>query len=161
MSKRKCIIISLVLVLTLIPVLVSASPGSVEAREQAGCTPGFWKNHTDCWENYETSAKVWWHFAVPAELADLADDTFLDALSYRGGRGIEGAARNLLRHAVAALLNQGHSDVGYPMLVFEIKDGVSQALASLDRGEMLALKDILDGFNNLGCGIDAHCESCD
>ena len=86
----------------------------------------------------------------------MADDTFLDALSYRGGRGIEGAARNLLRHAVAALLNQGHPDVGYPMSVDEIKVGVSQALASLDRGEMLDLKDILDGFNNIGCGIDAH-----
>ena len=132
----------------------------VEIVGEEGCTPGFWKNHPDCWECFSPDDLVGEVFDVPMELADLADDTLMDALRYHGGKGIEGAARNLLRQAVAALLNACDPDVNYPMSVGGVIAAVNDALATLDRGEMLGLKDMFDMYNNLGCPIDAHCRPC-
>ena len=100
-------------------------------------------------------------FAIPVELDDLADDTLEEALSYHGGKGVEGAARNLLRHAVAAVLNACHENVAYPMSEAAVIASVNEALATLDRGVILDLKTMLDEYNNLGCSIDNHCIPCD
>ena len=132
----------------------------VEIVGEEGCTPGFWKNHPACWECFSPDDLVSDVFTIPAALSDLADDTLMDALNYKGGKGVEGAARNLLRQAVAALLNACDPDVGYPMSVGGVIDAVDDALATLDRGEILGLKDMFDMYNNLGCPIDAHCRPC-
>ena len=101
------------------------------------CSPGFWKNHPDCWcEDYDPSDRVDSVFTVPSELSELADDSLMKAAKYGGGGGVIGAARNLLRHAVSALLNACSDDVDYPMGVTGVINTVNAALATLDRDEI-------------------------
>jgi hypothetical protein len=140
---------------------VSAEICPEPCRGDEGCTPGFWKNHADCWECVCPDDLVGDTFSVdvelPPELEELGDDTLMQALKYGGGRGLAGAARNLLRQAVAALLNACDPDVAYPLSVDEVKELVRIYVETLDRGQMLELKDLFDRLNNLGCPIDAHC----
>jgi hypothetical protein len=138
---------------------------------EQGCTPGFWKvqpnfEPTHCWcDTYDPTDLVSEVFAtIPAGLgsdlqkkADGVPDTLDEALAYQGGGGVEGAARNLLRSAVAAVLNACNDNVAYPMGEQAVIDAVDAALASLDRDTILALHTELDGYNNLGCSIDNHC----
>jgi hypothetical protein len=131
--------------------------------EYEGLTPGFWKNRgirIGAWAEagYETSNTLGTFFDIPA--AGINDnprrpvnpgDSLLDALRYKGGKGDSGMAQNLLRAAVAALLNAGHPDVNYPLSTQQVKDLVNDALDDpLDREEMEDAKDILDANNNLG-----------
>lgn len=88
-------------------------------------------------------------------------DTLLDALGYPGGCGPDdkcnkpGAARILLRAAVAAILNSSHPDVGYPTNPpSSIIDQVDSAIGSGDRETMLGLATQLDTNNNLGCPLN-------
>jgi hypothetical protein len=64
-----------------------------------------------------------------------------------------GGAKILLRAAVAALLNAGHSGVDYPRTTAEILADVNAALSSGNRNTMLALATALDDDNNLGCPL--------
>ncbi|MFH1219018.1 MAG: FlgD immunoglobulin-like domain containing protein [Candidatus Eisenbacteria bacterium] len=122
-----------------------------------GCTPGFWKNHPDCWACFSPSTLVGTVFTVPATLSELADDTLMEALGYPGGKGTIGAARNLLRHAVSAVLNACNPNGAYPMSQDQVILAVNAALATLDRTQMGSLQSMLDRYNNLGCFLDAHC----
>ena len=155
-KKIKTICITSILFFTMLGVTtVSANGNGGDGGDPGGLTPGFWKNHLDEWVYFEDDdpidgSKV--GFVVPSE---LSGDTLLEALKYKGGKGLLGAARILLRSAVAGILNYeylatGNPEFEYPMTLWEIRDDVNSALASGDRGEMLDLKDILDGFNNLG-----------
>jgi len=120
--------------------------------EPEGCTPGFWKNHQEAWTGFETADIIGDVFGDAS--GDPASATLLEALSFKGGAGIEGAARILLRTAVAALLNAAHPDINYPMDEYaEVLLEVNAALASQNRTMMLTLKDVLDDYNNLGCGV--------
>jgi hypothetical protein len=85
---------------------------------------------------------------------DGKDDTLLDALNYKGGSGLKGAARNLLRAAVAALLNAASPNVDYPRTTAEVIADVNAALASNSRSTMLSLAEELDRDNNLGCPLN-------
>jgi len=143
------------------------SPASAEVpppeatTEFQGCTPGFWKNHPEVWPmstnlvlgNLTGLSSE----SAPSDLVSLADDTLLEALKYRGGRGVEGAARILLRAAVAAGLNAAHPDVDYPLGQGDVVNAVYSALDNLNRKEMLELASELDGYNNAGCpaGVDS------
>jgi len=91
----------------------------------------------------------------PSALAypDLGTATLAEALDFPGGSGVEGAARILLRAAVAALLNAAHPDVEYPSIVADVIAAVDAALASGDRSAMLELATQLDNDNNLGCPL--------
>jgi hypothetical protein len=123
-----------------------------------GCTPGYWKNHPDCWECFDPETPLCDVFTVPAELQEeFCDDDLMDAMNYGGGPGVEGAARNLFRHATAALQNACDADVAYPLTVAGVIDLVNDALATGDRGEIDAAKNILAGYNEAGCPQDAHC----
>jgi uncharacterized repeat protein (TIGR01451 family) len=123
-----------------------------------GCTPGYWKNHPDCWECYDPDYPLCDVFTVPAQLqGEFCDDTLMDALNYGGGAGVEGAARNLFRHAAAALQNACDADVNYPMTVAGVIQHVNAALATLDKSMIEAAKGILAGYNESGCPQDAHC----
>lgn len=119
----------------------------------AGCTPGYWKNHPTRWMTYLPGDRVDSVFMIPPELAAYADDTLLQALGYLGGSGITGAARILLRASSAALLNSSHVGVGYPMPAAQVIAQVNAALASLNRDHMLALAYVLDAYNNYGCPL--------
>jgi len=89
------------------------------------------------------------------------DDTLFDALRYGGGPGEIGAARILLRAAVAAYLNASLHDLWhpfagyegfapYPLTAQEVLDAVNAALASGDRQTLLTLAMTLDNYNNGG-----------
>ncbi|QDG51836.1 hypothetical protein FIV42_14115 [Persicimonas caeni] len=132
-----------------------------ELQGGEGCTPGFWKNHEDEWckENGE------YHYAPDDELGEvfdftgtskqvesLADDTLADALAYGGGPGELGDAMNLLRHAVAALLNACKDDqVSYDYYDDQVISWTSKALAgdfpfTADGVEITSMEELKDLF---------------
>ena len=132
-------------------------------RGGEGCTPGKWKNWTGLGNGNQSN-----HWAATAYNpppgptvgsvftgvhANLAGDSFLDALNYGGGPGIEGKQMILLRAAVAALLNASHPGVAYPLSTAEIIAAVNAALAAGTEGALTDLADDLDDFNNLGCSL--------
>jgi hypothetical protein len=128
-----------------------------------GCTPGYWKNNAENWDAvaweptpYDPEMLVGDVFDIPACVSDLAGDTLLEALSYKGGKGVMGAAQILLRSAVAALLNASHPDINYFMSEQGVIDAVNAALATCDRATMLVLYEELDFHNNDGCVLDMH-----
>jgi hypothetical protein len=132
-------------------------PASAENIGNEGCTPGFWKNHTDLWEEYDPTDTLGELFVFPSELSGFAGITLEAALDGGGGKGLEGGATILMRAAVAAYLNAAHEGVGYPLRRFvdtvngpALQTQINTALASLDRDTMLDLASHLDGLNNLG-----------
>jgi hypothetical protein len=130
-------------------------PGEPEPAGDEGCTPGYWKNHTDSWAGTgytpgQTAGSV---FSGASSFPSLASKTLLQTLQGGGGSGAEGAARILLRAAVAALLNAGHAGVDYAQTTAEILADVNAALSSGDRNTMLDLAAELDSDNNLGCPL--------
>ncbi len=72
-------------------------------------------------------------------------------LNARGG-GINA----LSRHAVAALLNSSHPDVGYGMSPAAVIAAYQAALLSGDDDAIEAQKDDFAELNEAGCPIDAH-----
>lgn len=138
-----------------------AGAGSAGATNigNEGCTPGYWKNHTQNWEEYTPSTLVGWNFTIPGSLpSTVGNQTFIQALQGGGGSGLSGAVKILLRAAVAANLNAAHEGVGYPYRRFQdpfaIQSQVNAALASLNRDTILALASVLDAANNLGCPLN-------
>jgi hypothetical protein len=120
----------------------------------AGCTPGFWKNHPAQWPatGFSTGQTLESVFDVPNNYG-LDNNTLLQALSIQGGNNATGAARNLLRASVAAVLNSAHPDVEYPRSTADVISAVNAALASGNRATMLGLASQLDADNNLGCPL--------
>jgi len=158
MLKRLIGLLAATLALTLAG---AAAPATAVNIGHEGCTPGYWKTHTDNWEE--------------ADPSDLFSDTFSDgtsgvlvgvtleqALAGSGGSGAAGAERILARAATAAFLNAAHEGVGYPWRRYSTGlDGrpplvatVVAALESGSRTEMLALAARLDADNNLGCPLN-------
>ncbi|HEU0078599.1 MAG TPA: hypothetical protein VFQ76_13155, partial [Longimicrobiaceae bacterium] len=121
-----------------------------------GCTPGYWKNHTDSWAGtgYTPGQTVGSVLSGASAFPSLASSTLLQALGFGGGSGTAGAAQILLRAAVAALLNASHADVDYPATAASVIADVNAALASNSRSTMLALAAELDADNNLGCPLN-------
>jgi hypothetical protein len=138
--------------------VVGASPANADNIGNEGCTPGYWKNHTSNWEEYSPTQTLGVVFNLPDALAKYRNVTLIDALSLKGGPGVDGGAQILLRAAVAAKLNAAHEGLGYP-LRREVEPGrirfrINTALNSLDRGTMISLATELDGYNNLGCPLN-------
>ena len=121
-----------------------------------GCTPGYWKNHTDSWAGtgYSPGQTTGSVFSGASAFPSLASQTLLQSLQGGGGPGTLGAAKILLRAAVAALLNAAHSGVDYPRTTAEILADVNAALTSNNRDTMLSLATELDSDNNLGCPLN-------
>jgi hypothetical protein len=124
-----------------------------EPQGSEGCTPGYWKNHTDSWVGYAPGATAGSVFALGG-FPTLASRTLLQTLDGAGGPGALGAARILLRAATAALLNAASPGVDYTLTSADIVTQVNAALASNERGTMLALAASLDRDNNLGCPLN-------
>jgi hypothetical protein len=91
-------------------------------------------------------------FDVP-DAYGIDDATLLDALKFGGGRGATGAARLLLRAAVAALLNASHPDVNYALTPEQVISQVNAALASDSRSTMLVLAIQLSARNFNSCPL--------
>lgn len=120
-----------------------------------GCTPGYWKNHLDSWagSGYTSASAVVTVF-TSATTYVAADATLLDALKFKGGAGVDGAVRILLRSAVAALLNSKSAELAYPLYAPYLIVDVNAAINTGDRDMILALADELDLKNNLGCPLN-------
>jgi hypothetical protein len=127
-----------------------------EVDDFGGCTPGFWRNCTYHWAaaGYPNGnvLKVSEVFDFdPCVSANIRNATLHQAIQFGGGGGIDGAARNLLRAAVASLLNAASPLVNFPMTEQAVIGAVNEALQSCDRQTMLALASELDELNNAGC----------
>jgi hypothetical protein len=122
-----------------------------------GCTPGFFKQpqHFDSWVGFTQSQLVSSVFTVPANYTlngqNLGSFTLLQALSFKGGNTLSGAAQTLLRAAVAAILNSTAQT--YPLTTAQIVAEVNTALASQNRATILAEATRLDQFNNAPCTL--------
>ena len=121
-----------------------------------GCTPGYWKNHTDSWPptGYTTNQAVLTVFSEASEYPTQGHSTLWQALSFDGGSGVEGAVEILLRASVAAVLNAAHPGVAYPRAASQVIADVNSALASGSRDTMLTLAAALDADNNRGCPLN-------
>ena len=155
MRMRIATLVAAVVAVTSIGLMAPAGAHNIGNE---GCTPGYWKNHTDNWEEYTTDTKLSTLWTFPAELSEFGDWTMLEALQAQGGPGVKGATEILIRAAVAAYLNAAHEGVGYPYrraaAPFNIKSHVNAALASLNRGKIIDLASTLDKANNLGCPLN-------
>lgn len=164
--------------LRLLAVLVMMTMAMAVAHE-SGCTPGFWKNHPTeaVWgpTGYAPTDTLGVVFNDVATVEGIGpygvvnwstigidpDDTLLQALNYGGGSALSGAARILLRAAVAALLNGAHPDVDGFTPEWVIKrtvgylNNVEGEPGYTYRASILYLATILDGENNIGCSINA------
>ncbi|MGH3357634.1 MAG: hypothetical protein ACRDO7_02445 [Nocardioidaceae bacterium] len=137
----------------------AVAPAAAEQIGHEGCTPGYWKNHTDNWEETRPGVLLSNIYNVSAALTGV---TLEEALGLPGGPGVDGAERNLARAATAAWLNAAHEGLGYPWRRFAngldgrppLVQFVNDALASGDRATMLAAAERLDTDNNLGCPLN-------
>ena len=129
--------------------------GEEEGGDFAGCTPGYWRQtrqHGWAWDPdgsgdtylYEDSFET--IFGLSG--TDLGPDyTLLDAVDQTGDGAGPG---QLSRHATAALLNINIDEVNYPISTSEL---ISQVQAAFAAGEYENLKNVLDGYNNIGCPL--------
>ncbi len=130
--------------------------GQDEAIGDEGCTPGYWKNHTDSWPptGYSTGQTVQSVFSAAMAYPDQGSASLLEALDFGGGPGVTGGVKVLLRAAVAALLDASHPGVDYPRTTASVISSVNTALASGSRDAMLTLANSLDADNNQGCPLN-------
>lgn len=166
---RTLLIVSFVFAAVLILV-----PSTVQATDHTqGCTPGFWKNHTEYWPGDHGITNI-----VPLFPDTFLYDVFLglesyslcfkkdgtpitlmDALNFKGGKGQVGAARIFLRHATAALLNMVHDGVDYRGHRYGIHEpqiivnSVNRLLGIMQRQDMLDQADLYDMLNNWYCPL--------
>jgi hypothetical protein len=108
--------------------------------EGEGCTPGYWKNHTESWVG-----------RAPTDLTSAVFNVtygtnLLAALGTGGGQ-----EKALMRHAVAALLNAESEDVDYEFTTEQVLQMVADAFMSKDYE---ATKDLLADQNEMGCPLN-------
>ena len=151
--------------------------GNYQGEPLEGFSPGFWKNHTGAPYAPGRQANAWNPAYLPGPISaggtalssvfntagtvgtnldgNGTADSMLDALNFKGGSGVAGGARTLLRQAVAGVLNATQGSINYPLTLVEVVSMCNTALASNDKGTMLALASQLDGYNNLHGTIDS------
>ncbi len=121
-------------------------PATAGAWENAGCTPGFWKNHTEAWQGYTTDQTIGSVFTSAPE--PYASMTLLEGLSLQGGDDYDGAVEILLRASIAWALNE------YPDYPAKKIAKINAALDSGDRATIIKLATRLDTVNNGDCTLD-------
>ena len=125
-----------------------ASVGVASAYEGWGCTPGFWKNHPEAWPDSAIQPERL--FPLGDLNCDGAPDTYFDTLSYKGGPGVDGARRILIRATMAAHLNQVAFGEDFTCsedwsLLF------MHGMVSDDRDTIIANANLIDECNNSIC----------
>jgi hypothetical protein len=130
--------------------IIIAPPPSVS--ENLGCTPGFWK-HPDIhpWPSYAPEPDD--SMFVGDLNGDGDPDTYLDSLQYKGGNGIDGARRILLRASTAAYLNEIAFGEDYTCYN-DWSDLFSDAYYHGDRHAMIDAAAQIDECNNSICEKD-------
>lgn len=123
-----------------------AVPATAGAWESAGCTPGFWKNHTEVWQGYSPDDTIGSVFSsAPAPFASM---TLLEGLSLQGGPGVAGATEILLRAAIAMVLNE------YPDYPANKIARTNAAMDSGNRDRIIRVAGRWDTLNNGDCTLD-------
>ncbi len=145
---------------------------ATNAGETQGCTPGYWKNHTDNWQSLLPSDTM--HKLAAQTLPAPYDSiTAIKALQGGGGPGVAGARTIFLRALTAAWLNAAWDDpnggpaLQYPFRRFSdrtspvtgelyvaLQTQLRSAMQSTDRDYILGLASRLDTANNLGCPLN-------
>ena len=113
----------------------------------SGCTPGYFKNHL-----VPGRTATFASFGI-TNTGHPASFTLLDALNNPGGGPTVQDAKDLLLFQLAAALLNSQLSPGFPFTTAQLVAAANAALASNDRGTILALKDQLDAANNLGCRL--------
>lgn len=120
-----------------------------------GCTPGYWKNHEEDWVGYETTDRLGDVFSEVNGYGGFGDLTLMEAM--QSGPEPDSillqSVRNLMRHAVAALLNSSSGEVDFGVSPAGLIAEVNAALATADASTIQAKKDDLDRRNNSGCPL--------
>jgi uncharacterized repeat protein (TIGR01451 family) len=130
-----------------------------------GCTPNYWKSNTGKWPTgYATTTLVRAVFTAPSSYltsgkldlnSDGADDNLLKALNYStsGSTTVNGAARNLLRAAIAALFNEVKYGNQFPPYAIkqDVINAVNASLATRNPTTMMTLANTLNQWNNGVC----------
>jgi len=139
-----------IIAIGLLSIMLIAGASTTIACE--GLTPGYWKNHPDDWYSLDPDQTIGSVFiGLPSSVpSSITEATLMEALSFKGGNGFEGAVRILLRSAVAALLNHYHPDIEYEIGAGLIITRVNNAISSGERFRILSLKDQFDEWNNRG-----------
>ena len=117
---------------------------------EQGCTPGYWRNHTDRWAGVASSDDFDATFGVQAFDPNISLDTAVNL----GGGGLHALAR----HGTAALLNahggvantDDGATVAYPLQPARVIKLVRSAIAN-DSLETTAA--LLAKYNELGCPL--------
>jgi hypothetical protein len=129
--------------------------GDEEGGDFQGCTPGYWqqtRQHGWAWDPDNSGDTYLFEDSFETIFGlsgtELGPDyTLLDAVEQTGDGAGPG---QLSRHATAALLNINNGDVNYPITTSELIALVQAAFAAQ---EYENLKNVLDGYNNLGCPL--------
>jgi hypothetical protein len=133
--------------------LIAAAPGHTWNEEATeGCTPGYWKNHTEAWVGFTPDQTLGSVFTFPNAADPLASATLLEALEFESGPTLEDKQAVFLHHAVAALLNAS-AGLDYQLGVNGVIKTVNRALARHRGGKYERLKNEFDEANNLGCPL--------
>jgi hypothetical protein len=111
-----------------------------------GCSPGFWGNedNVDLWVGFTPDQDYDTVFGVDFFVLNR---TLFEALN-EGGGGLDA----LGRQSVAALLNAANPNINYPYTVDEVI-ALVQGIDPTDPEEVEELKDLFEGFNELGSPI--------
>jgi len=137
--------------------IAAGVPASADSIGEEGCTPGFWKNHTDGWleapgqPSYATDDLFGAVFGV-----SYGDVTLLEALQGGGGNNLAGARKILAWAATAAILNAASEDLGYLLrrnVATEAGPAIIPAVQAAwagTRADMIDLAKFFDDLNNLG-----------
>jgi hypothetical protein len=129
-------------------------------EDKSGCTPGFWKNHTELWDQtsdeiasaagFTTSTSFNTYFGLTPSQSGFSNSfTMDDAINAGGGDG-----NKLARHGVAALLNLSTEYAyDYPGDLNSLKAEIKQAYID-DDYEPLASD--LASANEYGCLVETN-----
>lgn len=151
--------------------LTASASCTVDIIPGEGCTPGFWRNHTNLWDGsgsddlpqpdaaghplapFTTDDEFNAVFGVTQSQSDLSNATMLlDAVELTGG-----GKRALARHAAAALINAALADstVDYPYTVAQVINLYRDAVGAISGPETVqsALQK-LEEANELFCPLN-------
>jgi hypothetical protein len=119
-----------------------------------GCSHGFWmqERHFDLWSELSPEQTLESTFDIPNAYR-LDTISLHDALNLKGGTSSLAAARLLLKEGTAALLNSAHSELRYPLPMYQVIEDVNNALASESQELMILLAAQLQSYNRNGCPI--------
>jgi hypothetical protein len=90
---------------------------------------------------------------VTATYGAMAASTLRAALRFRGGAGLLGAAKDLVRAGTTALLNAGHPRLEFSLTQTQVVTKVDMALRGRDPAAILDVVRELDALNAASCPL--------